>query len=77
MVNIYSFGWLILQLAPELHFSYYGFTLKDLDRKFFLGAGILPYFADQVKEMTLKEIYEKYLHWICLSFRTLTKSLYI
>jgi 2-oxoglutarate dehydrogenase E1 component len=46
------------QEAPELTPAYYGFTERDLDRKFYLGSGILPRFiADGQKEQrTLREI---------------------
>jgi 2-oxoglutarate dehydrogenase E1 component len=42
---------------PELEYSHYGFTEKDLDRVFHIGPGVLPGFqsADK-KKMTLREI---------------------
>lgn len=47
--------------APELTIEHYGFTEKDLDRKFYLGAGILPAFianenGQEKTQKTLKEI---------------------
>ncbi|KAJ2996593.1 2-oxoglutarate dehydrogenase E1 component [Globomyces sp. JEL0801] len=46
--------------APELSLAHYGFTDADLDRKFFLGSGILPQFVEGGKsEMTLREIFDK------------------
>ncbi|ORX63001.1 oxoglutarate dehydrogenase, E1 component [Hesseltinella vesiculosa] len=47
-----------LQTAPppELEYSYYGFTEKDLDRQFNLGPGILPAFGNNEKTLTLREI---------------------
>ncbi|KAJ2689023.1 2-oxoglutarate dehydrogenase E1 component, partial [Coemansia sp. RSA 1285] len=43
--------------ATELSPSYYGFTEKDMDRKFTLGPGVLQNFANAGhKEMTLREI---------------------
>ncbi|KAI9009966.1 oxoglutarate dehydrogenase, E1 component [Phycomyces nitens] len=41
---------------PELSYSYYGFSEKDLDRKFTLGPGILPALGNGDKELTLREI---------------------
>ncbi|KAJ1938136.1 2-oxoglutarate dehydrogenase E1 component, partial [Linderina pennispora] len=46
--------------ANELHPSYYGFTEKDMDRKFTLGPGVLQNFAKAgYKEMTLRDIVAK------------------
>ncbi|KAJ3347699.1 2-oxoglutarate dehydrogenase E1 component [Entophlyctis luteolus] len=47
--------------APELDPAHYGFTERDLDRKFFLGQGILPGFlASEGKEkLTLREIIDR------------------
>ncbi|KAJ2805295.1 2-oxoglutarate dehydrogenase E1 component [Coemansia guatemalensis] len=43
--------------AKELSPSYYGFTEKDMDRKFTLGPGVLQNFASGgQKEMSLREI---------------------
>ncbi|KNC99356.1 oxoglutarate dehydrogenase (succinyl-transferring), E1 component [Spizellomyces punctatus DAOM BR117] len=44
--------------APELSHKHYGFEDADLDRKFYLGSGILPAFLAQEgeKSMTLREI---------------------
>lgn len=46
--------------APELSHKHYGFTDADLDRKFFLGSGILPALAEKegIKSLTLREIKE-------------------
>lgn len=41
---------------PELTYQYYGFTDKDLDRKFSLGPGILSALNKTQKELTLREI---------------------
>ncbi|KAF7730655.1 2-oxoglutarate dehydrogenase E1 component [Apophysomyces ossiformis] len=41
---------------PELQYSFYGFTERDLDRKFTLGPGILPALGQTNKELTLREI---------------------
>lgn len=41
---------------PELEYSYYGFSEKDLDRQFNLGPGILPALGNGEKTMTLREI---------------------
>jgi 2-oxoglutarate dehydrogenase E1 component len=43
--------------APELDYTFYGFTEKDLDRTFHIGTGMLPGFlsADK-KTLTLREI---------------------
>ncbi|PVU98104.1 hypothetical protein BB561_000096 [Smittium simulii] len=46
--------------AKELELGYYGFTSADLNKKFKLGPGILPYFvAAGVTELTLKEIFSE------------------
>ncbi|KAJ2099744.1 2-oxoglutarate dehydrogenase E1 component, partial [Coemansia sp. S100] len=46
--------------ANELSPSYYGFTEKDMDRKFTLGPGVLQNFAKAGhKELTLREIVKK------------------
>ncbi|KAJ3311300.1 2-oxoglutarate dehydrogenase E1 component [Boothiomyces sp. JEL0838] len=43
--------------APELTIQHYGFTETDLDRKFYLGSGILPQFVKGTdSEMSLREI---------------------
>ena len=46
------------QQAPELEPSHYGFTEADMDRKFHLGAGILPRFIENgsKNQLTLREI---------------------
>ncbi|KAI7872671.1 oxoglutarate dehydrogenase, E1 component [Spinellus fusiger] len=49
---------LISEAPPELSYDYYGFTEKDLDRKFTLGPGILPALGSGDKELTLSEIME-------------------
>lgn len=41
---------------PELEYTYYGFTEKDLDRQFTLGPGILPALGNTDKTLTLREI---------------------
>lgn len=48
---------------PELTYQYYGFTDKDLDRKFTLGPGILPALSE--KEMTLREIIDTLKKMYC------------
>ncbi|KAJ3281197.1 2-oxoglutarate dehydrogenase E1 component [Borealophlyctis nickersoniae] len=49
------------QNAPELTIEHYGFKESDLDRKFFLGSGILPGFLanEGVKSLTLREILDR------------------
>lgn len=41
---------------PELSYTFYGFTERDLDRQFNLGPGILPALGNGEKTMTLREI---------------------
>lgn len=41
---------------PELKYTHYGFTEKDLDRVFHLGQGMLPGFLGTKDKMTLGEI---------------------
>ncbi|CAE6533611.1 unnamed protein product [Rhizoctonia solani] len=44
-------------VPAELELSHYGWTERDLDKKFKLGPGILPHYAiDGTQEMTLREI---------------------
>lgn len=40
----------------ELTIEHYGWTEKDLDQEFELGAGILPRFKKGIEKMTLREI---------------------
>ncbi|KAL0138485.1 E1 component [Mucor lusitanicus] len=53
------------QHPPELTYQYYGFTDKDLDRKFTLGPGILPAMGQTNKEMSLREIIEALKKMYC------------
>lgn len=53
------------QHPPELTYQYYGFTDKDLDRKFTLGPGILPAMGQTSKEMSLREIIEALKKMYC------------
>lgn len=41
---------------PEIKYTHYGFTEKDLDRVFHLGQGMMPGFLDKSPKMTLREI---------------------
>lgn len=50
---------------PELTLQYYGFTEKDLDRKFTLGPGILSSLNKTEKEMTLREIVDTLKKMYC------------
>lgn len=50
---------------PELTYQYYGFTDKDLDRKFTLGPGILPALGQTNKELSLREIIEDLKKMYC------------
>ncbi|KAF8755041.1 2-oxoglutarate dehydrogenase complex E1 component mitochondrial precursor [Rhizoctonia solani] len=44
-------------VPAELELSHYGWTERDLDKKFKLGPGILPHYArDGTQEMTLRDI---------------------
>jgi 2-oxoglutarate dehydrogenase E1 component len=54
--------------APELTIQHYGFTEADLDRKFFLGSGILPGFlsSNGEKQLTLRQIRESLLKIYCI-----------
>jgi 2-oxoglutarate dehydrogenase E1 component len=46
-------------MPPELTIENYGWTEKDLDKEFELGAGILPRFKEQgTEKMTLRKIIE-------------------
>eukprot|EP00842_Homolaphlyctis_polyrhiza_P001163 jgi/Hompol1/2047/HPOL_002848-RA len=53
--------------APELEYGYYGFKESDLNRKFYLGSGILPAFLAQEgqRELTLREIIERLQRTYC------------
>ncbi|KAG1077778.1 hypothetical protein G6F42_024624 [Rhizopus arrhizus] len=53
------------QHPPELTYQYYGFTDKDLDRKFTLGPGILPGMGQTNKELSLREIIEALKKMYC------------
>lgn len=59
---------------PELTYQYYGFTDKDLDRKFSLGPGILSALTKTQKELTLREIIAALKKMYC---KVYTPSLYI
>ncbi|KAI8644778.1 oxoglutarate dehydrogenase, E1 component [Parasitella parasitica] len=50
---------------PELTYQYYGFTDKDLDRKFTLGPGILPALGQTNKELSLREIIDDLKKMYC------------
>jgi 2-oxoglutarate dehydrogenase E1 component len=58
-----------LNALPELSYKHYGFTDADLDRKFYLGQGILPNFLAQEgnKELTLREIIDRLKKTYCKS----------
>ncbi|KAI8815412.1 thiamine diphosphate-binding protein [Cladochytrium replicatum] len=47
--------------APELNYEHYGFKEEDLDRKFYLGQGILPGFLAQEGKriLTLRELIDR------------------
>lgn len=45
--------------APELEYTYYGFTEADLSRQFMLGMGMLPEFSSKKPQMTLQEIIDQ------------------
>ena len=53
--------------APELSHSHYGFTDADLDRRFYLGSGILPGFLAKEGErtLTLRNIIERLQQTYC------------
>ncbi|KAI9105905.1 thiamine diphosphate-binding protein [Phlyctochytrium arcticum] len=53
--------------APELSHKHYGFSDADLDRKFYLGSGILPAFLgpEGQKTLTLREIIESLKSTYC------------
>ncbi|TPX64684.1 oxoglutarate dehydrogenase (succinyl-transferring) [Spizellomyces sp. 'palustris'] len=53
--------------APELSHKHYGFEDADLDRKFYLGSGILPAFLAQEgeKTMTLRELIDRLKKTYC------------
>ncbi|KAJ3157719.1 hypothetical protein HDU89_000096 [Geranomyces variabilis] len=53
--------------APELSHKHYGFVDADLDRKFYLGSGILPAFLAQEgqKNLTLRDIIERLRKTYC------------
>ena len=51
--------------TPELTYEYYGFTEKDLDRKFTLGPGILPALGQTEKELTLRDIIDTLKKMYC------------
>jgi 2-oxoglutarate dehydrogenase E1 component len=55
---------------PELDPKHYGFTESDLDRKFYLGSGILPRFIEngEKKQLTLREIKELLQKTYCNRF---------
>jgi 2-oxoglutarate dehydrogenase E1 component len=50
---------------PELTYQYYGFTDKDLDRKFTLGPGILPALGQTAKQLTIREIIDALKKMYC------------
>ncbi|KAG2207543.1 hypothetical protein INT47_004293 [Mucor saturninus] len=52
-------------IPPELTLQYYGFTEKDLDRKFTLGPGILSSLNKTEKELTLREIVDALKKMYC------------
>lgn len=46
-------------VPPELGIEHYGWTEKDLDKEYELGAGILPRFKEQgIHKLTLRKIVE-------------------
>ena len=45
--------------APELEYTYYGFTEADLGREFRLGEGMLQQFQATQPQMTLQEIIDQ------------------
>ncbi|EGF84102.1 hypothetical protein BATDEDRAFT_34093 [Batrachochytrium dendrobatidis JAM81] len=53
--------------APELDYTYYGFTEKDLDESFYLGSGILPGFlaTEGQTNLTLREIVDRLKQTYC------------
>ncbi|KAJ3110084.1 2-oxoglutarate dehydrogenase E1 component [Phlyctochytrium bullatum] len=53
--------------APELDPAHYGFREEDLDRKFYLGQGILPGFLanERARSLTLREIVDRLKKTYC------------
>lgn len=51
--------------VPELDPAYYGFSEADLERPFWLGAGVLPAFRQEHHQMTLREIIKCLQHIYC------------
>ncbi|OMJ11552.1 2-oxoglutarate dehydrogenase, mitochondrial [Smittium culicis] len=52
--------------GKELQLDYYGFSEKDMDHRFRLGPGILPYFAIKgITDMSLREIYQSLQSVFC------------
>ncbi|KAJ1558822.1 2-oxoglutarate dehydrogenase E1 component, partial [Nowakowskiella sp. JEL0078] len=56
--------------APELDYTHYGFKESDLDRRFYLGSGILPGFLAQEGErnMTLRDVIDRLKKTYCNVF---------
>ncbi|KAJ3123161.1 Squalene epoxidase, partial [Nowakowskiella sp. JEL0407] len=55
-----------IQNAPELDYKHYGFGEADLDRKFFLGSGILPGFLEEgERKLTLRDLLDKLQKTYC------------